>query len=160
MCRCCGAAAWRRPPPTHVPRHVPRRITWPGQPAGGAPSGKSSNWCCDIRDAGRRSWQGINGEGPKETEDEAVWTPKRILILIAGTFLFLAGFVVYDYFLGGYDGLPPLPEDCLRSESDVPIDQWPQRDPESAKKMRIAFGAEAEEARRKLILDSSTRNML
>jgi len=89
-----------------------------------------------------------------------VWTPKRILILIAGTFLFLAGFAVYDYFLGGYDGLPPLPEDCLPIAGDRPFVPVDPKDPECDKKMRIAFDVASEEARRKLILDSTTRNML
>src|SRR5262245_1358595 len=80
--------------------------------------------------------------------------------MIAGTFVFLAGFVVYDYFLGGYDGLPPLPEELLARRGVEPLGTFvPVGDPER-EKMRQAFGAEAEEARRKLLLDSSTRNML
>ena len=38
-----------------------------------------------------------------------MWNSKRILLLGLGFALFLAGYVVYAYFLGGIDGLPPLP---------------------------------------------------
>jgi hypothetical protein len=37
-----------------------------------------------------------------------VWTAKRIVILVAGLFLFLTGFFVYDFFLGQFDNLPQL----------------------------------------------------
>ena len=37
-----------------------------------------------------------------------MWTAKRIVILIAGLFLFLTGFFVYDFFLGQFDNLPQL----------------------------------------------------
>src|SRR5262245_7390422 len=80
--------------------------------------------------------------------------------MIAGTFLFLAGFAVYDYFLGGYDGLPPLPEDCLPIADGLPFAPMDQTDPEKQRKMKIAFDVGSEEAQRKLILDSTTRNML
>ncbi|GEM_PF-288806 len=88
-----------------------------------------------------------------------MWTPKRILIMIAGTFLFLAGFVVYDYFLGGYDGLPPLAEEYLPKVGEDPH-VFMQDDPVSKQKMRNAFGVGSDEASRKLILDSNNRAML
>jgi hypothetical protein len=87
-----------------------------------------------------------------------VWTPKRILIMIAGTFLFLAGFVIYDYFLGGFDGLPPLPEEYLKTEGTIPL--LPPDDSERDQKMRIAFGADSDEARREFIFNSAKRGML
>lgn len=89
-----------------------------------------------------------------------MWTPKRILIMIAGTFVFLASFVVYDYFLGGYDGLPPLPDDCLPLADGLPFGSFDPKDPESLKKMGVAFDVASDESRRKLVLDSSTRNLL
>lgn len=87
-----------------------------------------------------------------------MWTPKRILIMIAGTFLFLAGFIVYDYFLGGYDGLPPLPEEYLPIVG--PITPMVADDSERDQKMRLAFGADSDEARREFVFDSRTRAML
>ena len=38
-----------------------------------------------------------------------MWTPKRILMLAFGMALFFSGYLVYGRFLGGIDGLPPLP---------------------------------------------------
>ncbi len=91
-----------------------------------------------------------------------MWTPKRILILIAATFVFAGGFVVYDYYLGGYDGLPPLPEQYRPNPTgDVAISD--PRDPETDQKMRIAFGNAVDdfhESRRKFILNSVSRSLL
>ena len=42
-----------------------------------------------------------------------MWTPKRVLILVGGFALFLVGYAIYSYFLGGIDGLPPLPPEML-----------------------------------------------
>lgn len=38
-----------------------------------------------------------------------MWTPKRILILMAGFLFFFTCYSVYSFFLGRYDGLAPLP---------------------------------------------------
>ena len=40
-----------------------------------------------------------------------MWTPKRLLMLLLGFVFFLLCYVVYDFFLGHYDGLPPLPDE-------------------------------------------------
>ena len=39
-----------------------------------------------------------------------MWTPKRILLMTLGLVLFLASYLCYTSYLGGVDGLPPLPE--------------------------------------------------
>ena len=39
-----------------------------------------------------------------------MWTPKRILLMTLGLVLFLASYLGYANYLGGVDGLPPLPE--------------------------------------------------
>ena len=44
-----------------------------------------------------------------------MWNSKRILLLGLGFVVFLAGYLVYAYFLGGIDGLPPLPKMLERS---------------------------------------------
>ncbi|MCS7044747.1 MAG: hypothetical protein NZO58_00170 [Gemmataceae bacterium] len=86
-----------------------------------------------------------------------MWTPKRILIYLAGTLLCLAGFVVYDFYLGGYDGLPPLPERYAPGERVV-VELSPVDDEES--KMNLAFGKESEEASRPYKLDIGSKGVL
>ncbi|MDB5308699.1 MAG: hypothetical protein JWO38_2901 [Gemmataceae bacterium] len=45
-----------------------------------------------------------------------MWTPKRVLLLLGGTMLFGAVYVIYARFLGWLDGLPQIPaERLLRS---------------------------------------------
>jgi len=81
-----------------------------------------------------------------------VWTPKRILILIAGLAIFLSGYGVYAYFLGGIDGLPPLPPEYC--ELGPPI-AAPSGAPVNAidTKLKQAFGEECEELKRMIKLD-------
>jgi hypothetical protein len=81
-----------------------------------------------------------------------VWTPKRILILIAGLVIFLSGYSVYAYFLGGIDGLPPLPaeyceagelQDLHLGSSENAIDS----------KLVLAFGKDCPELKMMIKLD-------
>ena len=72
-----------------------------------------------------------------------MWTPKRLVLLACGFAVFLTVYVVYAYsFLGGIDGLPPLP-----------VAYWPITDPNREpdpvvkrppsiinQKLRVAFG--------------------
>jgi hypothetical protein len=46
-----------------------------------------------------------------------MWTPKRILLLVLGFVTFWLAYGVYAYFLGGVDGLPPLPPECEASKT-------------------------------------------
>jgi hypothetical protein len=82
-----------------------------------------------------------------------VWTPKRILILIATLTLFLTGFGVYAHFLGNIDGLPPLPPGYeWAGPSDLP--QLPPPDPSDVdKKLAMSYGTDCEEIRRRIKLD-------
>ena len=89
-----------------------------------------------------------------------MWTPKRILIMIAGTFLFLAGFAVYDYFLGGYDGLPPLPEEYAFDPNRPAMLSGVIEDSKTDEKMKTAFGPNSEEAKLPFILNIDSRKML
>jgi lipopolysaccharide export system protein LptA len=73
-------------------------------------------------------------------EDIAVWTPKRVLLLAAGISVFLAGYTVYAFFLGGIDGMPPLPEKFLRSDKPMATRVSATDEPEIDKKLRVAFG--------------------
>ena len=38
--------------------------------------------------------------------ERTVWTPKRVLLLVVGFFLFSMAYMVYAHFLGGINGLP------------------------------------------------------
>lgn len=82
-----------------------------------------------------------------------MWTPKRILILIGTLILFLTGFSVYAYFLGGIDGLPPLPDEWgYRGGADVAL--LPPPDPSDVdKRLASAFGTDCQEIRRRIKLD-------
>src|SRR5262249_42757448 len=76
-------------------------------------------------------------------------------ILFGGLVLFIGAFAVYAYFLGGIDGLPPLPEHWKftgRREIDAP----PAMGNDCDQKMIMAFGPECEEVKRriKMILPS------
>jgi hypothetical protein len=53
-----------------------------------------------------------------------MWTPKRLLLLVAGFGLFFGSYQIYVHFLGRYDGLPPLPEEHKprRAGSRLPFD--------------------------------------
>lgn len=42
-----------------------------------------------------------------------MWTPRRVGLLFLGVLVLVAAFVGYSFFLGGFDGLPALPEKYL-----------------------------------------------
>jgi hypothetical protein len=74
-----------------------------------------------------------------------VWTPKRILLLFGGLALFAACYGIYAFFLGGIDGLPPLPEQ-YRQDPTVEVHDLPIQPPADVdKKLRQSFGAECPE---------------
>src|SRR5581483_8448485 len=69
-----------------------------------------------------------------------MWTPRRILLLVVGFATFFCCFHVYAYFLGGIDGLPPLPEDYWPvADGQVP-EPLPVRENAAELKLRLAFG--------------------
>jgi hypothetical protein len=83
-----------------------------------------------------------------------VWTPKRVLILIGTFTLFTLGYVVYAYFLGGIDGLPPLPSGYVLDPDAPPQPFDPEKwVGETDKKLRQAFGEDCEEVRRRITLN-------
>jgi hypothetical protein len=71
-----------------------------------------------------------------------VWTAKRILILMAGVVTCLVAFTVYATFLGGIDGVEPLPIGKL-PQPQGPDDPAPE--PETDRRLGIAFGAGCKE---------------
>ncbi len=50
-----------------------------------------------------------------------MWTPKRLLLLVIGFAAFFGVYQVYVYFLGRYDGLPPLPDEHRRGRAARPV---------------------------------------
>jgi lipopolysaccharide export system protein LptA len=91
-----------------------------------------------------------------------VWTPKRVLLLAAGFVLFFSAYGFYAHFLGGIDGLPPLPEE-YGPVAGPPGDRPPPptRENSAETKLRIAFGEDCQEARDwKIKLELQSRRMV
>jgi len=91
-----------------------------------------------------------------------VWTPKRIVLLAVGFVMFSTAYFCYAHFLGGIDGLPPLPSDYLPISFGLPRPLPPPRPLNSAdSKLRMAFGDECPEVRdRKIKLELSKSGMV
>jgi lipopolysaccharide export system protein LptA len=89
-----------------------------------------------------------------------VWTPKRILLLVLGFLVFSFLYGIYAHFLGGVDGLPPLPADCLAPPTDdtLPL-AVPQHDTELMRKLKMAFGEDCAELKRKIRLEMRARGI-
>lgn len=78
-----------------------------------------------------------------------MWTPKRVIMLGLGAVLFLAGYFVYAFFLGDIDGLYLLPEGFYPG-AVVAIQDDPTQDSEIDKKLRMAFGRECEQVKKRI----------
>jgi hypothetical protein len=79
-----------------------------------------------------------------------VWTPKRILLLAAGFVLFFTAYIVYSHFLGGIDGLSQLPEKYEPSvDESGPVEPQPRAEMIADTKLRLAFGENCKEVKRK-----------
>jgi hypothetical protein len=92
-----------------------------------------------------------------DEKDQAVWTPKRILILVAGFAVFLVGYAVYAFFLGGIDGLPLLPDMYQAQDEDVPPPAIAA--PSTIEiKFQQAFGPACPELQRSIKLVDTPRN--
>src|SRR5262249_12032253 len=90
------------------------------------------------------------------------WTPKRVILLALGTGLFLAAYFVYSHFLGGIDGLPPLPEDFrpLASRDPADFQPLPQTENSAIVKLRTAFGVACKEIDFKIKLELQKRGLV
>jgi lipopolysaccharide export system protein LptA len=77
-----------------------------------------------------------------------VWTPKRILLLVAGFAVFFSAYASYSHFLGGIDGLAPLPEGYGPVSGDPgDLPPPPPRENSAESKLRVAFGEDCPEAK-------------
>ena len=82
-----------------------------------------------------------------------MWTPKRIVLLAFGFVMFFVAYGVYAYFLGGVDGLPPLPEMAFPSDDPIINPPPPLAGDNMERKFRMAFGAACEEQNRSIRLE-------
>jgi lipopolysaccharide export system protein LptA len=87
-----------------------------------------------------------------------VWTSKRILLLVSGFFLFVICYGVYAYFLGGIDGLQPLPESLWPGPGTPITIEWRQPN-EADQKLRQSFGGNCPEVDRKFKVNIKSRHM-
>ena len=70
-----------------------------------------------------------------------MWTGRRILLLLTGFVAFLTVYGVYVVFLGGIDGLPPLPAEFWPEKQGEPRPLPPSAPvSERDRKLRMAFG--------------------
>lgn len=71
-----------------------------------------------------------------------MWTPKRILLLLSSSILFFAVYLGYAFWLGGIDGLPPLPHGFEPPGNGPiePIADILRPTPEADRKLELAFG--------------------
>lgn len=89
-----------------------------------------------------------------------MWNAKRVLLLIAGFAVLCAAYLGYDHFLGGIDGLPPLPPEYWpdtdpgpQAVADIPP---PQRDV-VARRLVEAFGERSDVLRLAIKLETNRR---
>lgn len=88
-----------------------------------------------------------------------MWTSKRLLLLFTGFGLFFTCYVVYAAYLGGIDGLPPLPEEwrCNASgDQKRPIRHQPQTD----EKLGKAFGNREDIQKMPIKLEVNSKNLV
>jgi lipopolysaccharide export system protein LptA len=93
--------------------------------------------------------------------ERTVWTPKRVLMLAMGFALFFTAYMVYAYFLGGINGLPPLPDYYLPIADDNNPIVLPNQENEADRKLRIAFGPDCDEVKnRNIKVELQSRGMV
>ncbi|HZT80599.1 MAG TPA: hypothetical protein VFA26_10265, partial [Gemmataceae bacterium] len=88
-----------------------------------------------------------------------MWTPKRIVLLASGFALLLTVYFVYSHFLGGIDGLPPLPEPYFPPPGGV-VAPPPALPIAVDEKLKMAFGLECPELKRAIKLEVWSRGLV
>ena len=89
-----------------------------------------------------------------------MWNPKRVLLLAMGFALFFTAYLVYAYFLGGINGLPPLPADYVEIKMDTDPELLPSRENEADRKLGVAFGPDCDEVKRNITVELQSRGMV
>jgi hypothetical protein len=80
-------------------------------------------------------------------------------MLLTGFSLLVVGYLVYAFFLGGIDGLPPLPISYL-ADPNKKVDTSDRFTSQAAKKLKQAFGAECPELQRQIQVELRSRNLV
>jgi lipopolysaccharide export system protein LptA len=90
-----------------------------------------------------------------------MWTPKRITLLMGGFAAFFTAYQVYSAFLGGIDGLTPLPADYwpVADGTEQPMPAAPIVNL-ADRKLQQAFGEACEELRRNTKLEVRNRGLV
>lgn len=91
-----------------------------------------------------------------------MWTPKRLLLSLAGFTLFFTAYLLYARFFGGIDGLTPLPDTYRRDEkaASAPLPDTAPRENVAVRKLRQAFGAGSPELERPVQLDMPEKGLV
>jgi hypothetical protein len=87
-----------------------------------------------------------------------VWTPKRVLLLALGFALLFGSYLIYAAYLGGIDGLPPLPESCL--PSNEPAELPGPRPNLVDERLEMAFGKGCPELFRPIRLEVHSKGVV
>ncbi len=89
-----------------------------------------------------------------------MWTPKRIALLMAGVVVFCTSYVGYARsHLGTIDGLPTLPVEFRKEETEIRIAPPRPRTSRVEDKLKLAFGQECKELKHPIKLEMHARNM-
>ncbi len=87
-----------------------------------------------------------------------MWTPKRVILLALGFALLFGLYLLYAHYLGGIDGLPPLPEACLPSLDSVDL---PAPRPNLVdERLTMAFGERCPELSRPIRVELHSRGLV
>ncbi len=89
-----------------------------------------------------------------------MWTPKRLVMMIVVFASLLGGYSVYGHFLGGIDGLTPLPEDYGPPTGPPNPLPPPVRRNMAEEMLKKAFAADCDELRRINKLEIPSRHMV
>lgn len=91
-----------------------------------------------------------------------MWTAKRLVMLASGFAVFLSAYVSYGMtFLGGIDGLPPLPVAYQPPDADqVSLPPIGPRGNKLEQKLRQSFGDDAPELTRPIRIEMRSKNLL
>lgn len=89
-----------------------------------------------------------------------MWTTKRLLLLFAGSGLFFSFYLVYAFYLGGIDGLPPLPEDWRRDQDGKGGQRLIRIPPKTDEKLQLAFGFREDIQKMPIKLEMNSKNLV
>ena len=89
-----------------------------------------------------------------------MWTPKRLALMIAVFAALASAYGVYGHFLGGIDGLTPLPEDFWPPQGPVELPIASSHRNKAEEKLKDAFGKDCKELTRINRLEIPSRRMV